>query len=59
MKYCEMIFCNEFKVSADKKKSSSATVDSCGGKFMEFACRSKDVKYSKEDFILRIVIFMN
>lgn len=48
MKYCEMIFCNEFKVSADKKKSSSATVDSCGGKFMEFACRSKDVKYSKE-----------
>lgn len=40
-----MIFCNEFKVFADKKKS---TVDSCGGKFMEFACRSKDVKYSKE-----------
>lgn len=53
-----MIFCNEFKVFADKKKSSSATVDSCGGKFMEFASIERREIF-EADFILRIVIFMN
>lgn len=58
MKYCEMIFCNEFKVFADKKKSSSAS-GFVGGEIYGICVSIERREIFEGDFILRIVIFMN